>query len=167
MAAPTLSCANCGADNERTLERCDACGARLDLFLEGEDSQIQTFQLRYSFVAFAIMAVLAAIVLYALPMFIPAYDPQGLPGLMLFILIAFIGSVVTARISPARTYFEPAVGAALATPFTLYYLVAITDVKDFSEISLIASGCLAVMVTVLGAIFGEKLQGPVRKKAKA
>lgn len=167
MAAPTLTCANCGAENERTLERCEACGARLDLFLEGEDSQVQSFQLRYSFIAFAIMAALSVIAFYALPLFVPNYDPQGLPGLMLFILIAFVGSVVTARISPARTYFEPAVGAALTTPFVLYYLVRITDVKDFSEISLIASGCLAVMVTVLGAIFGEKLQGPVRKKAKA
>lgn len=167
MAAPTLSCANCGAENERTIERCEACGARLDLFLEGDDSQVQGFQLRYGFAAFAIMAALSAIAFYALPMFIPTYDPQGLPGLMLFILIAFIGSAITARLSPSRTYFEPAVGAALATPFALYYLVSITDVKDFSEISLVASGCLAVMVTVLGAVLGEKLQGPVRKKAKA
>src|SRR5690554_1390322 len=164
MAAPTLTCANCGAENKRTLERCEACGAKLDLFLESDDTQVQSFQLRYGLIAFGIIAVLSAIAFYLLPMFVPVYDPQGLPGLMLFIVIAFVGSAITARFSPMRTYFEPAVGAALSAPFVLYYLVSMTDVKHFSEISLIASGCLAVMVTVLGAIFGEKLQGPVQKK---
>ena len=47
----------------------------------------------------------------------------------------------------------------------LAVLVRMTDVRELSELAVMAGGILAVMITVLGANLGEKLQGPERRAA--
>ena len=159
MASSTIMCAVCGAQNDAVSKRCNSCGATLEpLFEASTRREARGFSGRWALIAFAFDAALAAIALALLPLALPAYDPQGLPGVMILIVIAFLGAVVTAFLSPGRTYFEPGVGAAFMVGPALWYLVQITDVRELSELSVIAGGILAVITTVLGANVGEKLQ---------
>jgi hypothetical protein len=167
MASDPIMCAVCGAHNAAENARCTSCGARLEsLFDTAGRNQAKGFSAVWALVALGIDAALAVLALVLLPLVISAYDPQGLPGVMILIGIAFVGALVTAYLSPERTYFEPAIGAAFTVVPALWYLVSITDVREISELALVAGGILAVMVTVLGANVGEKLQGPVRAKSR-
>jgi hypothetical protein len=161
MASDPIMCAVCGAHNDAASLRCTSCGARLEAVFDVPGwNQARGFAPLWALVAFGIDASLAAIALVALPPVIAAYDPQGLPGVMILIGISFFGALVTSALSgERRTYFEPALGAALSVGPALWYLVRISDVRELSEIALVAGGTLAVMVTVLGANVGEKLRG--------
>ncbi|NLY93569.1 MAG: hypothetical protein GXY23_06025 [Myxococcales bacterium] len=165
MASETLPCAVCGASNPASQARCTACGARLESLddVRAASAQATGFALRWALVAFGIDAVLVAVLLVALPLVVPAYDPQGLPGVMILIAVTFVGALVTALLSPERTYFEPGLGAALVVAPAMWHLVRITDVRELSDMAVLAGGILAVMVTVLGATVGEKLQGDARR----
>jgi hypothetical protein len=165
MASDSIMCAVCGAHNDAAGARCTSCGARLEALFDVPGwNQARGFSPLWALVAFGIDASLAAIAFLALPPVVATYDPQGLPGVMILIGITFLGALLTSVLSPGRTYFEPAVGAALCVGPALWYLVRISDVRELSEIALVAGGALAVMVTVLGANVGEKLRGSPPEK---
>lgn len=166
MATQELFCAVCGAANPSGTERCASCGARietyaLELTAEEErerENQQEGFDWKWVFLSFATYMALQGIVLGALPLVISAYDPQGLPGLLISSVIWFVGAMAIGLISPGRTFVEPAVGALLAVPPTIAYLMWIADVYRLSLVANLVMCILGVMTTLFGALLGERLQ---------
>ncbi len=167
MAAPEeFVCTVCGARNPADLPRCRSCGAKLDK-LERELSpeeeaarryQQDTFEWKWVGVSFGIYFVLQAIFLAALPLVIPTYDPQGLPGLGISMGVWFVGGMIVGFVSPGKTFLEPAVGALLAMVPTILWLMHIADVYQLSMLAYTVGGLIGVFVTLFGAFLGERLQ---------
>ncbi len=91
MAAETIACGVCGAENDKAHKRCQSCGAKLEELTAVELSEDELHARRYAqdhfiwkwvFVALAVYVPLEAILLVALPKVISTYDPQGLPGIL-------------------------------------------------------------------------------------
>lgn len=167
MAATEITCTVCGAKNEPTAERCTSCGARLDplesreLSLEEKEArkyQQEGFSWKWAGIAFLIYVTLQVLVLVVGPMAISSYDPQGLPGLLISAGVWFVGGILVGRLSPGKTFLEPAVAASLAVVPTLLYLNSIADVYPLSGLANFVGGLIGVMVTLLGGFIGEKLQ---------
>jgi len=167
MASENIICSVCGAHNPANKSRCEACGAKIEslgsLDLSAEERQAKRYQqdgFSWAWVigAFAIYLTLQAIALAALPMVINSYDPQGLWGLLISAGIWFLGGIVVGAVSPGKTFIEPSVGAAVAVLPTIAWLMYISDWAELSLISYIIFGALGVMMTLIGALIGEKIQ---------
>lgn len=174
MASDTIVCSVCGAKNAANKSRCEACGAKLEslssLDLSPEERQAKRYQQdgfswKWVIGAFLIYITLQAIVLAALPMVISSYDPQGLWGLLISAGIWFVGGIVVGAVSPGKTFIEPSVGAAVAVLPTIAWLMHISDWAKLSLISYIIFGALGVMMTLIGALIGEKIQ--IRREDRA
>ncbi|MEM7448751.1 MAG: zinc ribbon domain-containing protein [Myxococcota bacterium] len=168
MAAPDqIVCAVCGAKNPANAKRCNSCGARIEeIRSEYEDDELLArqnqqdgFEWKWVFISFSIYMLLQTVILGVLPLVIDAYDPQGLPGLLISAGLWFLGGIIVGMISPGKTFFEPAVGAMIAVLPTIAYLWWIADVYELSMLAYITGGLLGVMVTLPGAFLGEKIQG--------
>ena len=160
-------CSVCGAKNDPANQRCTSCGARLP----GADAsdplaaelygapEVERFEWRWVGVAFVIYLLLQGTTLGVLPQYMSNYDPQGLPGLLISSGIWFIGAVLVGMISSGKVILEPAVAATLAAVPTIAYLSYITDVYHMSLLAYVVGSVLGVMVTVLGAVLGNRLRG--------
>ena len=167
MASETMICAICGATNDANLERCTSCGARLEALgsadLTDEEArarrhQQETFEWKWVFVAFAIYMVLQGLILVAMPLVIDTFDPQGLAGLGISAGVWFLGGILVGVISPGKTFVEPAVAAFLAVIPTILWIDHISDVHELSLMAALVGGMIGVMITLLGAFVGEKIQ---------
>lgn len=167
-----IVCHVCGAKNKPDAVRCLSCGAKLENFAADytaeEEAARQNQQSGFSplwiAVSFGIYIVLQGIFLVGLDIALDAYDPQGFWGLVISIPIWFVGGIVVGRLSPGRTFLEPAVGAILACIPTVAYIIYITA-EGFmpSALELIMLGAMGVMVSLFGAFLGEKLQGAIKR----
>lgn len=179
MATGHIECHVCGAPNDRGTERCQACGARLsELTAELTEEEIYArrhqpdeFELRWVFISFGLFLVVAALVLGLLPMVIPAYDPQGFPGIMITIALWFFGAVAINYASPGKRFLEPPVGGLIAAVPTMLYLSRIADVYQLSNGAYVLGVLMATMMALMGAFVGNLLRGdrpePQPKKPKA
>ncbi len=167
MPAEEIICTVCGFRNKPNLERCTACGAKLqplgtvELSAEEEMArrhQQDTFEWKWVGVSVAIYLGLQAVILGILPLVIDQYDPQGLPGLLISAAVWFVGGIVVGVLSPGKTFIEPAVGALVAVVPTILFLAHIADVRQLSVAAYVVGGLLGVMVTLFGAFLGEKIQ---------
>lgn len=175
MASNEVVCAVCGANNPANIARCRSCGAKLEALGAGalteeeeraRELQQEGFEWKWVFVAFAIYMVLQAAILVGLRFVISSYDPQGLPGLLISAGVWFVGGIIVGAISPGKTFIEPAVGALLAVAPTIAYLMWIADVYKLSLLAYVIAGLLGVMMTLVGAFIGEKLQMATRRQAR-
>lgn len=166
--AEKVTCQVCGFGNQAGAGRCVSCGAKLEALSEGEYSEEEklarrfeqdTFEWRWAGISLGIYVFLQAIVLVLLPRLIYNFDPQGLPGLGLSVLIWFVGGIVMGLISPGRTFVEPAVGAALAALPTIGYQM-LTTPEGFqpSMLAYLITAMLGVMISLFGAFLGERMQ---------
>lgn len=166
MAAAEIECQVCGAKNPRSAERCRSCGARLaELTRELSDEEIfarrnqpDGFEWRWVFISFAVFLGMAAVVLGLLPLIIPAYDPQGFPGIMIAIGLWFIGATAINYVSPGKNFLEPPVGGLLAAIPTMAYLSSIADVYKLSMAAYILGALMAAMMALMGAFIGNLLR---------
>jgi DNA-directed RNA polymerase subunit RPC12/RpoP len=167
MAATEIVCPMCGFKNPANAARCASCGAKVEEFSTGDVSeeeelarrhQQESFNWAWVFIALSVYLALQAVVLVVLPMAISAFDPQGLPGLLISAGVWFLGGLLIGAISPGRTFMEPVVGAVIAVVPTVWWLNHIADVHQLSMMAYIIGGLLGVMVTVFGAFLGEKIQ---------
>ena len=167
MAAPEeIVCTVCGAKNPEDLPRCRSCGARLDKLdrelspqqLAERRYQQEGFEWKWVGIAFGIYFLLQAFFLALLPLILPAYDPQGLPGLGISMAVWFFGGLVVGVVSPGRTFLEPAVGALLAVVPTILWLMHIADVYQLSMLAYAVGGLISVFITLFGAFLGERIQ---------
>jgi hypothetical protein len=178
MTSGNIECHVCGAGNDRGTERCQSCGARLsELSAELSDEEIYArrhqpdeFDLRWVFISFGLFLVSAALTLGLLPMVIPIYDPQGFPGIMITIVLWFLGAAAINYICPGKKFLEPPVGGLLAAIPTMFYLSSIADVYELSSGAYVLGVLMATMMALMGAFVGNLLRGdqpkPQAKKQK-
>jgi len=167
-----IVCHVCGAKNKSETLRCMSCGAKLESvsveYTAEEEAARQNQQTGFSpvwiVISFAIYLVLQGIFLVGLDVALDAYDPQGFWGLVISIPIWFIGGIIVGRLSPGRTFIEPAIGAILACIPTVAYIMWITaDGFMPGMLELLILGGMGVMISLFGAFLGEKLQGKVKR----
>ena len=175
MAPSEIICPMCGFRNAANVNRCVSCGAKLDAsaveYTEEEElarrHQQEGFEWKWTFVAMGTYLAFQVVILIALPFVITSFDPQGLAGLLLSVVVWFLGGIVVGVISPGKTFVEPAVGALFAVVPTIAYLMFITpDGFDPSLLAYIVGGLLGVMISLFGAFIGEKVQMQTRGHAK-
>lgn len=173
-AKDEIVCHVCGFKNKPDATRCVSCGAKLEAIAaeytaeeEAARANQQTgFSLVWVAASFAIYLLLQAIFIVGLDLALASYDPQGFWGLAISLPIFFVGGVVVGRLSPGRTFIEPAVGAAVACVPTIMYVFWITPDGEFEPGigQAIMLGAMGVMISLFGAFFGERLQGAPAKK---
>jgi hypothetical protein len=167
MAAGQIECHVCGAGNDSGTERCQSCGARLSELaaelteeeLHARRHQPDEFELRWVFISFGLFLVASALVLALLPLLIPPYDPQGFPGIMITIVLWFVGAAAINYTSPGKKFLEPPVGGLLAAIPTMFYLSRIADVYQLSDGAYVLGALMATMMALMGAFVGNLLRG--------
>jgi hypothetical protein len=188
-AKDQIVCHVCGFKNAPEAARCVSCGAKLEAVqadyndeeLAARRNQQEGFSAKWVAVAFLIYTLLQAVVLVALPAVISSYDPQGFWGLVISVVVWFVGGIAVGFISPGKTFLEPAVGALVAAIPTIAYLMwitpaaphAITPGRDLGPgfdpgiLAYVVGGLLGVMISLFGGFLGEKIQSATRGHAKA
>jgi hypothetical protein len=162
-----ITCPMCGFKNPADRERCQSCGARVEA-LSGSQSddeharryQQDDFEWKWALIATALFSALQGLALGVLQLVMAAYDPQGLPGLMLSVPIAFVGGIIMGAISPGKTFVEPAVGAMLASVPMIAIIAAITPAGAFEPtlLAYVICATMGIMMALFGAFLGEKIQ---------
>jgi hypothetical protein len=171
MAAEEIECHVCGASNPKVSERCRSCGARLselasDLSEEevyARRHQPDEFEPRWVFISFGLFLVMAALAVALLPLIISAYDPQGFPGIVIVIILWFIGAGAINYFSPGKNFLEPPVGGFLAAIPTMVYLSSIADVYQLSTGAYVLGVLMATMMALMGAFVGNLLRSDDEK----
>lgn len=166
-AAEEITCPMCGFKNPSDQERCRSCGAKVESLATtytAEEAyarryQQEDFEWKWALLGAAVFTGLQAVVLGVLPALVHAFDPQGLPGLMLSVPVFFVGGVVLGLVSPGKTFIEPAVGAMIAAMPTLGLVATRTpDGFEPTALAYIVCAVMGVMLALFGAFLGEKLQ---------
>ena len=123
MAVDEIECQVCGVRAiPETTKRCRSCGARLSEVvaelteeeLYARRNQPDGFEVRWVFIAFGLFLVMAALALALLPLVIPMYDPQGFAGIVITIVLWFLGAAAINYVSAGKNFLEPPVGGLLA-----------------------------------------------------
>ena len=174
MAAKEIVCPMCGFKNAASGARCVSCGAKLEVhtggdYTEEEEAarrhQQEGFEWKWALMAFVVYLVLQVIFIGLLPLVISSYDPQGLAGLGISVIVWFFGGILVGVISPGKTFVEPAIGALIAVIPTVGYLMFITP-EGFEPtfLAYIVGGLLGAMISLFGAFIGEKAQMTLRPR---
>lgn len=167
MASRQIECHVCGASNAAGAERCHSCGARLsELIAELTEEELYArrhqpdeFELRWVFISFGVFLVMAALLLALLPLVISSYDPQGFPGIMIAIVLWFVGALAINYVAPGKRFLEPPVGGLLAALPTMFYLSTIADVYRLSGGAYVLGALMATMMALMGAFVGNLVRG--------
>ena len=167
MAAERIECHVCGVANRRGTERCQSCGARLiEIAFDLTDEEVHArrhqpdeFELRWVFISFGLFLVMAALALALLPLIIRSYDPQGFPGIVITIVLWFVGAAVINYVSPGKNFIEPPAGGLLAAVPTMIYLASTADVYRLSNGAYVLGALMATMMALMGAFVGNLLRG--------
>jgi len=167
MAAQQIECHVCGVGNSIGMERCRACGARLaevvteltEEELRARRHQPDEIEPRWVGISFGLFLALAALALGLLPLIISVYDPQGFPGIMITIVLWFVGAAGINYVSPGKNFIEPAMGGLLAAIPTMIYLASMADVYRLSNGAYVLGTLMATMMALMGAFVGNLLRG--------
>jgi len=167
MAAEEIECQVCGASNPTGSERCRSCGARPSAVmaelteeeLYARRHQPDGFEVRWVFIAFGLFLVMAALALALLPLVIPTYDPQGFAGIVITIVLWFLGAAAINYASAGKNFLEPPVGGLLAAIPTMVFLSSIADVYQLSPGAYVLGTLMATMMALMGAFVGNLLRG--------
>lgn len=166
MASEQIQCHVCGASNPKGAERCRACGARLSELaselteeeLHARRHQPDEFEVRWVFISFGLFVLAAALAVALLPLIIPTYDPQGFAGIVITIILWFVGAAAINYVSPGKNFLEPAVGGLLAAIPTMWFLSSIADVYQLSTGAYVLGALMATMMALMGAFVGNLLR---------
>ena len=170
-----IVCHVCGFKNAPSAERCVSCGAKVEVVavdytaeeVAAREDQQEGFSPMWVVIAFGIYVTLQAIVLVLLPLVISSYDPIGVAGLAISIVVWFFGGIVVGFVSPGKTFIEPAVGACLACVPTIAYNLFVTpDGFQPSVMEAMVMGVMGIMISLFGAFLGERIQGRTRGHAQ-
>ena len=165
-----IECPVCAALNPPERERCSSCGARLASLVsvppDAEDHVSPGLQRGFSafwlFVSFCLDAIFGVFVLLIVPLVIDAIDPQGLPGVMVVGALWAVFSFILAFASRGRTVLEPAVAAIFCAGPVIFFVDQISDVRAFDLMEQVFGGLALILLSVAGAVLGERLQGATR-----
>lgn len=166
--ADTVTCLMCGFENQPGAHRCVSCGAKIEALGAGEYTEEEAiarrfeqedFEWKWAGIASSVYLGFQALFLMILPLIISTFDPQGLAGLGISVVIWFVGGIAVGAISPGKTFLEPAAGAALAMIPTIGYQRWITpEGFEPSMLAYIVAGLLGIMIALFGAFVGERVQ---------
>ena len=175
-AKDQIICHVCGFKNAPDAPRCVSCGAKLDAVQveysaeeeAARENQQEGFSVLWVLVAFGIYLTLQAIVLVLLPMAISSYDPIGVAGLAISIVVWFFGGIIVGYLSPGKTFLEPAAGASLACVPTIAYNHYVTPdgVMQAGLMEVLVLAVMGIMISLFGAFLGERLQARTRGHGK-
>jgi hypothetical protein len=175
-AQEEITCPMCGFKNPANQERCRSCGAKVELLsasysAEEEHArryQQEDFEWKWALIGAGMFTGLQGLILGLLPRLIGSFDPQGLPGLLLSVLIFFVGGIALGIVSPGKTFIEPAVGAMISAIPTLGIVSMRTpDGFEPTLLAYIVCAIMGVMTALFGAFVGEKWQmGAAKTHAK-
>lgn len=169
-ASKAIVCAACGFKNVSTASRCASCGAsvietaprsKIDPLKHREQ---QGFNVLWCGIALVVLGVLTAALVVGLPMVVGALDFEGYYGMLVSILVWFLGGLLIGMISPGRTFTEPVVAALLVSIPTVMFLWNTQTVRTFPFFMYIIFASVGVMFTLIGSYLGERIQmGPPPK----
>lgn len=162
-----ITCPMCGFKNPADAGRCRSCGAKVEAlsvsYTPEEKArrryQQENFRWSWALIAAVLFLVLQGCILAILPRFIYAFDPQGMGGLLVSILVAFVGGIALALFSPGKTFFEAPVGATIAAIPTLSYIAATTPAGfEPTLLAYILCAVMGSMLALMGALLGERIE---------
>lgn len=166
-AVQEITCPMCGFQNPSDRARCHSCGAKVEALSSTYSADEQharryqqdDFEWKWALIGTGLFTALQGLVLGAFPHIISSYDPQGLPGLMVSVPVAFVGGLIMGAISPGKTFVEPAVGAMIASlPISAIVSARTPDGFEPTMLAYIICAVMGVMMALFGAFIGEKLQ---------
>lgn len=161
-----IVCGSCGFVNTAPLnnDRCVSCGLRVDdvgvvsLSSETNPYQQSTFQPLWFAIAFVVMSILTAGIVFGLPIALPLFDFEGQAGMMVSIPVWFLGGLLVGLISPGRTFMEPVAAVLLVAIPTAFILQQGQTVKTMPVFLYILFSALGLLFTLIGAYAGERIQ---------
>ncbi len=163
MQIDAIFCQVCGFKNQVTASRCEACGAKIEAITDDDNVNANAhdeFSWSIALTTTAIFAVAGAILLIVLPKVISAYDPMGMPALMVMILVWFLGGLGVGFTARGKHIVEPVVAVLIVVLPTIGYISMITpEGFDPSFATYAVGGLLGVMSSMFGALMGERFRG--------
>lgn len=173
-AAKSVVCPSCGfKTNPPGSARCASCGAKLEDLgrssrrTAAEDRyQQEGVSIQWLLIAFLVQGVLTAALVFGLPLVVPFLDFEGQNGMLVCIPVWFLGGLLVGMISPGRTFIEPAVAALLVAIPTTFMLIQSQTVRIMPLFLYLIFAGIGILLTLIGAYMGERIQlGPPPKPA--
>ncbi len=172
-----ITCPSCGFQtNPPGSTRCASCGAKIEDLGRSKRSREEELGRRYQqegvsvqwlLIAFVVQAVLTAALVFGLPMVLPMLDFEGQDGMLMCIPVWFLGGLLVGMISPGRTFIEPAVASMLVAIPTTFLLIQSQTVRTMPVFLYLIFGGIGILLTLIGAYIGERIQlGPPPKTAE-
>lgn len=176
-ASKPVACPSCGFQkNPAGSARCASCGAKIDDIGKVKRTREEELSRRYQqegvsiqwlVIAFAVQGVLTAALVFGLPMVLPMLDFEGQNGMLVCIPVWFTGGLLVGMISPGRTFIEPSVASALVAIPTAFLLVQSQTVRTMPVFLYVIFAAIGILLTLIGAYVGERVQlGPPPKTAE-
>jgi hypothetical protein len=176
-AAKPVICPSCGfGKNAPGSARCASCGAKIDDLGKVKRSREEEVARRYQqegvsiswlLIAFLVQGVLTAALVFGLPMVLPMLDFEGQNGMLVCIPVWFLGGLLVGMISPGRTFIEPVVASLLVAIPSTFMLIQSQTVRTMPVFLYLIFGAIGILLTLIGAYIGERIQlGPPPKTAE-
>ena len=176
-AAKNVVCTSCGfAKNPPGSTRCVSCGAKIETIGKTGRSREEDLEWRYQqeglnvtwlLIAIGVQGVLTAAIVFGLPMVLPMLDFEGQNGMLMCVPVWFLGGLLVGMISPGRTFIEPAVASLLVAIPTTFLLIQSQTVRTMPIFLYLIFAGIGILLTLIGAYIGERIQlGPPPKTAE-
>jgi len=176
-AGKPVVCPSCGfTKNAPNSTRCASCGAKLEDLGRSKRSREEELARRYQqegvsvqwmLIAFLVQGVLTAALVFGLPMVLPMLDFEGQNGMLVCIPVWFLGGLLVGMISPGRTFIEPAVASLIVAIPTTFLLIQSQTVRTVPLFLYLIFAAIGILLTLIGAYIGERIQlGPAPKTAE-
>lgn len=118
-------------------------------------------------IAFLVQGVMTAALIFGLPMVVPFLDFEGQNGMLICIPVWFLGGLLVGMVSPGRTFIEPAVASLLVAIPTTFLLIQSQTVRIMPVFLYLIFAAIGILLTLIGAYMGERIQvGPPPKPAE-
>src|ERR1700722_16665107 len=175
-AAKAIVCPSCGFQkNPPGSARCASCGAKIEDMARskraqediGRRYQQEGVSVQWLGIAVLVQGVLPAALVFGLPMVLPMLDFEGQNGMLMCIPVWFLGGLLVGMISPGRTFIEPAVASLLVAIPTTFLLIQSQTVRTMPVFLYLIFAGIGILLTLIGAYIGERIQlGPPPKTAE-
>ncbi|APR99583.1 hypothetical protein [Pajaroellobacter abortibovis] len=174
MATQNVVCSACGfSKNPSDLARCISCGAKVEALFKGSaqtENPTALFQQeelngQWIGIALLVQVLLTGVIIFGLPTAIRFFDFEGGNGMLLCIPVWFLGGLITARLSPGRTFAEPTIASFFVSIPSTFLLIQSQTVRTMPTFLYVITAAIGILFTLVGAYLGELLQlGPQEKR---
>jgi hypothetical protein len=176
-SAKPVPCPSCGFQkNPPGSVRCASCGSKIEELGRSRRTREEELARRYQqegvsvrwlAIAFMVQGVLTAALVFGLPMVLPMLDFEGQNGMLICIPVWFLGGLLVGMVSPGRTFIEPAIASLLVAIPTTFLLIQSQTVHTMPIFLYLIFAAIGILLTLIGAYMGERIQlGPPPKPAE-